>query len=205
MIKISDSTRMRLFFILALLTLYASLSYGQTDYGAYASKYNNISNTGMYVLGSWAIANIATGAIGWAKYSGEKMYFNQMNLFWNVINISIAGFALYSSHNTDYTAVTLQEILARQVKTENLFLINSAIDVGYIGAGLLLKHLSSDSVNRSDMLRGYGNSVILQGSFLLVFDAVMFTVLRTVRNGFLENIDLAFSPASFKLFITLPV
>jgi len=144
------------------------------------------NNGGMYVLGGWALANMAAGAYGWATFEGEKKYFSQMNLFWNVVNLSIAGFALYSNYSTDVSLMNEGELLAKHIKTERLFLINSGLDVGYMGAGLLMRHLSSNSEKRGDLLKGYGNSVILQGGFLLVFDMIMYFIFNDIRPGNLE-------------------
>jgi hypothetical protein len=86
-----------------------------------------------------------------------------------------------------------QQLLSKHLKTENLLLINSALDVGYIGAGFLLRYFSTGSENRADLLKGYGNSVILQGSFLLVFDLVMYGLLRDHRMDFMQGINLSVS------------
>ncbi|MFN2336683.1 MAG: hypothetical protein ABR560_06905, partial [Bacteroidales bacterium] len=96
-----------------------------------------------------------------------------------------------------------QEILAKHLKTENILLINSALDVGYIGAGFLMRHLSTNSVNRGDLLKGYGNSVIMQGAFLLVFDLVMYGILRDYRMDFMEGINLALSTESIMVGLRL--
>ena len=146
------------------------------------------NNAGMYVLGGWALANMAAGAYGWAAFEGEKKYFGQMNLFWNVVNLSIAGFALYSSYSTDVSLMSEGELLAKHLKTERLFLINSGLDVGYMGAGLLMRHLSTNSEKRGDLLKGYGNAVILQGGFLLVFDMVMYFIFHDIRPGNIEPV-----------------
>lgn len=146
------------------------------------------SNAGMYVLGGWALANMAAGAYGWAAFEGEKKYFSQMNLFWNVVNISIAGIALYSNYSSDLLSMTGEELLARHLRTEKLFLINSGLDAGYIGAGFLMRHLSAKSEKRSDLLKGYGNAVIFQGAFLLVFDMVMYFIFHDIRPGSIEPV-----------------
>ena len=168
-------------FLLAAIT--ANAQDGAGTFGVASLAANN---TGMYILGGWAIANMAAGAYGWAAFEGEKKYFSQMNLFWNVINLSIAGIALYSNYNTDLLSLGGDEILAKHLKTERLFLINSGLDVGYIGAGFLMRHLSANSEKRGDLLKGYGNAVILQGGFLLVFDLVMYFVFNDMRPGNIE-------------------
>lgn len=182
--------------VIFLVMVAVSPLQAQGDYQSFYAGSLKINNTGMYILGSWAVANIAAGAYGWATATGDMKYFGQMNLFWNVVNLSIAGFALYGNYSTDLSVMSGEEMLARHLKTENILLINSALDVGYIGAGFLMRHLSAGSVNRGDLLKGYGNSVIMQGAFLLVFDLVMYGILRDYRMDFMEGINLAVSTES---------
>ncbi|HSO87840.1 MAG TPA: hypothetical protein VLQ91_14885 [Draconibacterium sp.] len=155
-------------------------------------KSNQINSTGMYVLGGWAVANIAFGAIGWSNSTGSSKYFHQMNLFWNTVNLGIAGFVLYNNFNTDISMLSPDEMMARHVKTENLYLINAGLDVVYIGTGFLLKHLSNTNLNKQDLLKGYGNSVILQGGFLMIFDLIMWGVQRNQRLDFLNGAEFSF-------------
>ena len=165
--------------------------FGQSDYHDFYDKSAAINKTGMYVLGGWAIANIATGAIGWSNTSGSTMRFHQMNLFWNTVNLSIAGFALYNYLQTNAAGLSPDEILQTHRKTENLYLINAGLDVLYVGTGFYLKHLSTKKTQKEDLLLGYGNSIILQGAFLFVFDAVMWVIQRNIRLGFTENLQLS--------------
>ncbi|MBS0010575.1 MAG: hypothetical protein KFF49_04155 [Bacteroidales bacterium] len=188
--------------VLLLLSLSASAQESFPDFYTHNIK---INNTGMYVLGSWAVLNMATGAYGWSKYSGDRMYFYQMNLFWNVVNASIAGFALYSNYTSDISSFSEQELMDKMLKIENILLINAGLDIGYMGSGLLLRHLSGKSANRSDLLKGYGNSLILQGGFLLVFDLVLYGVLRADRMNFHGNIDIAMLPDGFMIGLSIPI
>lgn len=155
-------------------------------------KSSQINTSGMYILGGWAVANIAGGAIGWANSTESAKYFHQMNLFWNTVNLGIAGFALYNNLNTDISVIPADEMLAKHIKTENLYLINAGLDVVYIGTGFLLKHLSTKNLKKQDLLKGYGNSVILQGGFLMAFDLAMWVVQRNHRLDFLKNAEFSF-------------
>lgn len=179
-------------FVTAIMLMAAVLLNAQ-DYGqAFGDASLAANNAGMYVLGGWALANMAAGAYGWATFEGGKKYFSQMNLFWNVVNLSIAGFALYSNYSTDVSLMKEGEFLAKHLKTERLFLINSGLDVGYMGAGLLMRHLSTNSEKRGDLLKGYGNAVILQGGFLLVFDMVMYFIFNDIRPVNFEPVAVIF-------------
>jgi len=62
--------------------------------------------------------------------------------------------------------------------------------LGYIGTGLLLRHLSCQSENRGDLLKGYGNSLLLQGSFLLVIDLFLNQLLKNQRMDFKNGLSL---------------
>ena len=180
--------------ILVSIALIALPAYGQQEYREFYSESLQTTNTGMYVLGGWAVANIATGAYGWSRHEGTTKYFHQMNLFWNTVNLGIAGYGLYNNSRLDISAMGRDEIMERHTRTERILLINTGLNVGYIGGGFLMRHLAGRSADHSDLWKGYGNSVIVQGGFLLLFDLVLYGVLRTQRIDFLDNVNVAFSP-----------
>ena len=179
--RFTNNIILRFSLIALIFSITSITSFSQDQAGEFYSQSLRINNTGMFVLGSWALANIGTGAYGWATREGHSKYFNQMNMFWNFVNLSIAGFALYNNYSLDYSMMTADELMKRHMNTEKVLLINAGLDLGYMGAGLLLKHLSANSVKRPDMLKGYGNSLLLQGGFLLAFDAILYFALRALR------------------------
>ena len=175
-----------------MLLFSGSVMWGQAEVSFYEHSLR-INNTGMLVLGSWALANISIGAVGWSRSDGQRMYFHQMNLFWNTVNLSIAGIALYSNLNADYGMWSMDEFLQKQLKAQHLFLINAGLDLVYMGTGLLLKNLTSRYPKHQERLTGYGNSVLIQGGFLFVFDLIMFGLQHSHRSRFLDQ--LAVGPA----------
>jgi len=152
----------------------------------FAQKSFSTQNTGMIILGGWAAANLIVGGFGWSKTTGQEKYFHQMNFMWNVVNLSIAGFALYSNAHTSLETLSISEVLDKHLKTEKVLLINAALDVGYVGTGFLLRHYSAKSDKFNSLLKGYGNSLILQGAFLLAFDLTLYGVLHNQRIEFLS-------------------
>lgn len=185
-----------------LFLMMATPASGQSENVDYYGQNLRINNVGMLVLGSWAMANISIGAYGWRQNTGQRAYFHQMNVFWNAVNLSIAGFALYSNLTADYALLTGEDLLEKQFKTQRLYLINAAVDVGYVSAGFLLKHLATKYPRNELRLRGYGNSVILQGSFLFVFDLVMYGVLQSHRKDFLQQVSFAPMQDAYGLALT---
>ena len=176
---------------------------GQNNDYDFCSRSKKLETSGMYILGGWAGANIAYGAYGWANYKGQMKYFSQMNLFWNTVNLAIASFSLYNNCNIDCNALSIGEALAQQMKTEKILLINAGLDAVYIGTGTLLRILSAKSENRQDLLMGYGNSLMLQGAFLLVFDLSLFGVLVHHRPELINNVGVTISPRMTGLYVTL--
>ncbi len=127
----------------------------------------------MMVLGSWAAFNIATGTYGFYNRGGDRKYFYQMNAAWNLVNLGIAGFGFYSALNADMT-LTGTEALQSLQKFDRILLINAGLDLLYIGTGAWLWNRGHRK--NSDRLLGYGKSVVLQGSFLLLFDLALYFI-----------------------------
>jgi hypothetical protein len=153
------------------------------------------NRTGMYVLGGWAVSNILTGTYGWATQSGSNKYFYQMNTMWNVVNLSIAGVALYQFYNTDISLLGGEEMLRKHINFERLFLINAGLDIGYMAAGAWLINRSGKSEKNSLRYKGFGQAVILQGAFLFAFDLVMFALQYQHRLKFQPILEsIAFKP-----------
>lgn len=182
---------MKKYLLVILLVAAPLVMQAQGNYHQFFSRSMATNNTGMYVLGGWAVANLATGAVGWSRTTGSTMYFHQMNFFWNTVNLGIAGFALYSATQMEPLRMSYQELMDQHMRYKNLYLINAGLDVVYMGTGFLLRHLSARSTNRADLLMGYGNSVILQGGFLFLFDGVMYLLQHQHQVKFLEDIKLS--------------
>lgn len=164
--------------LLGLIIIVASLEVNAQNAEEFFAKSSNINKTGMMILGGWAISNIAYGAYGNFSFENERKYFNQMNMMWNFVNLGIAGFALYQSQITDISSLTIEQMVDNHTKTQNLYLINAGLDILYMAGGMYMIHASKTSKNQQMRLKGYGQSVILQGGFLFAFDLVMYAIQR---------------------------
>src|SRR5690554_4936769 len=114
----------------------------------------------MVVLSSWAAANITTGAIGWTVTKGETMYFHQMNVFWNIVNLGIAVPGLFK--NNKEQQISNGRLIKQQYSTEQIYLINNGLNVLYIGSGALLKTIAETYPKNQTRFKGYGNALLLQ-------------------------------------------
>ncbi|ASB49241.1 DUF6992 family protein [Alkalitalea saponilacus] len=186
-------------FVVLMLCVISLTLDAQNPYYEFFEESQNITNIGMYVLGSWAFANITLGVNGWMHSSGDQKYFHQMNAMWNGVNLAIATWSIAGSYARDIAGMDAQDMLSHVTGLENLLLINAGLDLVYIAGGFVLRHQSKKSEKRADMLKGYGNSVILQGGFLLVFDLILYGVINSHKLNFLNNLELSVGPTMGQL------
>jgi hypothetical protein len=71
--------------------------------------------------------------------------------------------------------MTNLEIIKDFNSLQNILLLNAGLDVAYIATGFYLKERSKNS-SSSERLTGYGNSLLLQGGFLLLFDVALYFI-----------------------------
>jgi hypothetical protein len=139
-----------------------------------------LSREGMTFLTSWAATNIAGGTTAYflAK-DREWKYFHEMNVFWNTVNLGlgISGLLMERKSKTD---LNMDQSLKAQKRVERIFLVNSGLDLIYIGSGLAMRQMQN--AKNPERMMGYGNALILQGSFLLLFDGVEYFLHRS--NGY---------------------
>jgi hypothetical protein len=153
-----------------------------------------------WVLGAWAGANIVQGSIAASNASGSDKYFHRMNAYWNTVNFAIAGLTLLASNRELKNLPGPAQNIRRQQIVEKALLVNSGLDAAYIMTGLYLKERGSRLNNPQST--GFGNSLLLQGSFLLIFDLIQYGEHR--RNGRIveKNTQWSISPATNGLALT---
>jgi hypothetical protein len=186
----------------------------QDSLKTYNTERIRITSNGMEYLGGWGLLNLATGAYAnWgtgsktitvtvgqnqvpervSSISPELKYFAQMNTIWGSVNFVTALLGYTGTQNGKNKKLTAAQTLHEQERIEKIFKINSYFDVAYLGAGLYLK-LAGDSRN-SPLMKGYGESILMQGGFLLIFDQLMY---RSEKNhgiklrNFLEKHPISF-------------
>ncbi len=138
-------------------------------------SHEQINKVGMITLGGWAVGNIAVNSLLLPGASGQQKYFYQMNTYWNVVNLAIAGYGYYAAVKGDAPG-SLHEIADAHHTIQKILLLNAGLDVAYVMTGLFLKEAGKNSVKNGNRLKGFGNAVLLQGGFLLIFDIGMYLV-----------------------------
>ncbi len=170
-----------------LFVLMANFAHSQTNLSdSIAIDRNNKNKTNMTILGIWAGINIVQGGISSTNAEGSDKAFFKMNTYFNAVNLGIAGFGLAMVRKEMNKQYSFAENLLKQEKLEKLLLLNTGLDAAYIATGLYLKERGA-RVNNEETA-GFGNSLVLQGAFLLIFDLVQYGNHR--RNGKLLEKEL---------------
>jgi len=185
--------------ILLAATAHVSQAQNLEDFN---TKRFNTTRKGMLVLGGWASANLIASSLLKQNATGSDRYFYDMNMYWNAVNLLIAGVGYMSVRHENPSEYNLSQSVIQQHQTEKILLFNSGLDAAYVMTGLFLREKGLRE--SSDKWEGYGNSLILQGSFLAVFDMLFYMSHRKNAkqlNQLMQSITLG--PAGVGLKIKL--
>lgn len=166
-------------------------------------RQTNISRIGMTSLNAWAVSNITYGSISFDGSTGKERYFHQMNVFWNVVNLSIGIPGLlgtYKEKETDF-----ESLYKYQKKLENVYVLNMGLDVGYVVTGWALDNFGKTKEGElGDRFKGYGNSLVMQGTYLFVHDLILYFLYKS-NNKRLDAVwkNVSIQPTGFGVLIRL--
>ena len=155
------------------------------SFTAFAAERTRLDQRGMAVLGGWAVSNLIVSGIADGQTEGSAHYFHQMNVGWGAINLALAGVGYLGARRAARLPTSSRaENVRAQLRTENLYLFNAGLDVAYLTAGvyLLEKGANPTAPGSADRWRGYGQSLLLQGGFLLLFDGFQYAAHHRYGN-----------------------
>lgn len=166
----------KLIISLLFLAVSVSVTAQQNELVRFESRRASITKKSMLVLGGWSAANIITSAFATKTHNTEMRYFHQMNVQWNSVNLFLAALGYLGAGKEDFgKPVTLARVLKHQHGAEKTYLLNAGLDAAYIAAGLYLTERSKSRLNPA-RLKGYGNDIMFQGGFLLLYDAANYII-----------------------------
>ena len=146
----------------------------QPNLNYYNEQRQKINKNALLVIGSWAAGNIIYGSIASSQTVGSPKYFHRMNVLWNSATLGLATFGYFAANKNKQ--LSYSQSIKQQSSIEKVFLANTGIDVAYVATGFYLRERSKTSLINGDKLRGYGESIIFQGSVLLLFDAMLYKI-----------------------------
>lgn len=118
------------------------------------------------VLAGWSGLNLLWSTSELSRGSDQPHY-HKMNRWWNLVNLTLSGAMAFGEPSPPQT---LAKILA----------FNTGLDFAYMSTGLYLKARAdgTSDAHEAAKMRQYGNALILQGGFLLVFDSTFWWLIE---------------------------
>ena len=189
----------KIYFLLITFPLCLSALTQQDFNDSIASSRNRNTENAMITLGSWAVVNIASGLIIAGQTQGELKYAWRMNAYWNLVNGGLAVMGYIGVRKAMARKYGYAENEAAQQSIEKLYAFNFGLDLAYIAGGFFLreKGMNTGNLKSRDQLMGYGTSIAVQGSFLLLMDGVILSLHH--KNSFrlnkkLKRLELSAGP-----------
>src|SRR5688572_17389783 len=116
-----------------------------------------------------------------------------MNADWNVVNLALASFGYYGSASADPASFNLFSSIKKNYSMEKILLLNAGLDAAYITTDLYLIEHAKSSTSQTDRLKGFGQSIMLQGGFLMLFDIS----LSLIHNSYTKLLESVVGNVSF--------
>ena len=148
-----------------------------------------INKQSLSILGAWAVGNIAFSTLQYNRTKDSRKHFHEMNIGWNTINLLLAGTGIWTAMHTDPANFDLAQTLKAHHSIKSLLIFNAGLDIGYMATGLFLLERGRRPEANALRWKGWGQSLILQGGFLFVFDLLFFTAHQFEKKKLYQLID----------------
>ena len=172
-------------FVVSIFSLLLSFSANGQDSIRFQKRLFKVQQQSTIVLSGWSILNIGISPLCTKNLFNpvtSSDHFHLSNFNWNLFNAGFAGLSYYSVYTNSQKTWSISELNKRKKRLERALAFNVALDFIYIASGLLLKHATNpnDLVNYP-AFHGGGNSLILQGGFLLVYDSIFLRRIKKIK------------------------
>jgi hypothetical protein len=124
------------------------------------------------VVGGAALAGAKHDDRAWLSASITSLGFGAINalLALPLLDLSGARHAAILRERSAPTAMLRERELVAQLKSGQVFALNTGLDVFYLATGAFLLAMSARGTRHADWERGVGAAFLVQGTFLLGFD-----------------------------------
>jgi hypothetical protein len=155
-------------------------------------KFLKTQSVANIVLSSWSVGNLIVNPVLKNNFSmvntSSSFYFYQMNFSWNLVNSGISALSYLSLKKAKKNSWNIVSLNKDIHKVRKSLAINMGLDICYSTFGILLRSNSLRKNLPMHQYKGYGNSLILQGGFLFLFDLIYFTALNSSKNKKVVNL-----------------
>ena len=158
------------------------------DFAALHHARELLLSRGLAVLAAWALYSIVGGGYGLARAPrrAATFYFHAMTVGWGLVNAALAFVGIVQQETVAPAGLQLAELFTAQLRNENLFGFNAGLDAAYVMTGFYLQARAAvPGAAHPARLLGYGRALRIQGGFLLIFDAAMWTLMHAQGRAWL--------------------
>ena len=138
----------------------------------------------LLLLSGWSVVNLIGSPIAnknMYNSTTTNEYFHEMNFNWNLLNAGIAGLSHFLVHRDSKREWNLNQLSTKKTKAEKSIIFNMGLDLVYVISGLIMNK-NSDVNKESDNINiGYGNSLMVQGGYLFLYDAIFLRKLKKIK------------------------
>ena len=176
--------------IIAVLISSINLEFKSQDSLTFHKEFYQTQQKSLLLLSSWSVGNLALSPFlgnnfkvftnNFDGYVSSNDYFHQMNFNWNLLNAGIVGMSHFLVYRDQRKPWNIQELSLKKNKAEKSIIINMGLDVAY----MIFGHLIKQSDKNLSINQGYGNSLILQGGYLLLYDAIFLRKLKKLNKKY---------------------
>tara|TARA_Y100001933_G_C18960407_1_gene547893 strand:+ start:68 stop:604 length:537 start_codon:yes stop_codon:yes gene_type:complete len=176
--------RVKICFV-SILSLFLSFSANGQDSIQFQKKIFKIQQQSTLVFSGWSILNIGISPLCSKNLFNpvtSNEHFHLSNFNWNLFNAGFAGLSHYSVYTNSQKKWSITDLNKRKKRLERVLAVNVALDFIYIASGFLLKHATNpDDLVNYPAFNGGGNSLILQGGFLLIYDSLFLSRIKKIK------------------------
>ena len=140
---------------------------------------------GLGMLGIWALVNLIGSGYQLPRTDRRAAphHFHFMNCCWGFVNAVLAAVGILRTYpGAPPAGFTAADAAYDYQHVLLIFEVNALLDAGYLLLGWwLITRAARPTLKPITPVRllGYGRSILVQGAFLLVFDAIMALVLKS--------------------------
>lgn len=120
----------------------------------------------LFQLSVWSLLSVFAGGITVALTPTGSFWqaFGGMNAAWGLVNLVIASLGFYGVMRKIRSGLCDER--EERARLLRLLKLNALLDIGYVAAGVGMVLWG-----KTPLLQGFGWGIIVQGGFLLLFDA----------------------------------
>jgi hypothetical protein len=159
----------------------------------YNSARIHINHTGAYVIGGWGIANIAVGAIGLSVTKQDELRgFYFMDMLYGVIDAGRATGGIIQARGQGRRKLDYKGAYKDYAKDKKFYLVDMIVDVTVTGVGVAVVQINKPNTSHNsstDIYRGIGKALVLQGVAHLAFDNIMYRAHLNYNSRWAQLLD----------------